>query len=188
MQSIDSTVEVAQTWRPYAPVVVGPAIAAHFVANTSRPEHRRHPHRYHHDGFGRHQHEEGLYADWTASAWLQDLGLDEHFDVSDSQIAIKTPGLYLVYAQVNYANEKEENGFWVVRNGGVNELLCYVSVSSADGATRANTCFTAGVLSLAKGDRLAVRDLAGGRYRVLDHSGRSFVGLVNLSTCKPKSE
>lgn len=94
--------------------------------------------------------------------------------------------------QVNYANDKDENGYWVYRNGH-KELLCVTTGTGSAGAggyslPRANTCFTAAVLHLARGDRVSLRDLAGDRYRVLDHPGRSFIGLVNLSACKLKAE
>lgn len=176
--------DVEQTWRPHTPAVVeGPAIAAHFVGDTAR-----HRGTHHYDDNGRLKHPTGEYADWTASPWVRELGLDHHFKLGQAgaHITVDTPGLYLVYAQVNYANDKDENGFWLYRNQH-KELLCATAGASGQDV-RANTCFTAGVLHLLQGDRLSLKDLAGDRYRVLDHPGRSFVGMVNLSACKLKVE
>ncbi|KAK3927826.1 Protein eiger [Frankliniella fusca] len=184
VRSIDTTVEVEQTWRPYTPVVEGPAIAAHFVADSTR-----HRGTHHYDDNGRLKHPTGEYVDWRASDWVRELGLDQHFRLAEAggHVTVDTPGLYLVYAQVNYANDRDENGFWVYRNAR-KELLCAVTAAVSSASAHANTCFTAGVLLLARGDRVSLRDLAGDRYRVLDHPGRSFIGLVNLSSCKLKQE
>lgn len=51
---------------------------------------------------GRLKHPTGEYADWTASPWVRELGLEHHFKLASTgaHITVDTPGLYLVYAQV----------------------------------------------------------------------------------------
>lgn len=51
------------------------------------------------------KHPTGEYADWRASPWVKELGLDHHFRLAESgnNVVVDTPGLYLVYAQVGSA-------------------------------------------------------------------------------------
>ncbi|KYN02021.1 hypothetical protein ALC62_07173 [Cyphomyrmex costatus] len=71
-----------------------------------------------HTGNGRARHYNGVFRAWQPSEWVADLGMSRHFTLAgDGKLTVHEPGLYLVYAQIHYLDEHDENGFHVLVNG-----------------------------------------------------------------------
>lgn len=71
-----------------------------------------------HTGNGRARHYNGVFRAWQPSEWVADLGMSRHFTLAgDGRLTVHEPGLYLVYAQIHYLDEHDENGFHVLVNG-----------------------------------------------------------------------
>lgn len=71
-----------------------------------------------HTGNGRAKHNEGIFKAWRPSDWVNDLGMGGHFTLSrDGRLTVHEPGLYIVYAQIHYLDEHDENGFHILVNG-----------------------------------------------------------------------
>lgn len=98
-------------------------VAAHFAADSTRFSAEDE-----HVGNGKGRHHQGVFKAWRASDWMSDLGMTRHFALAnDGRLTVQDPGLYLVYAQIHYLDQHDENGFQVL----VNEqpiLQCMVRV------------------------------------------------------------
>jgi eiger protein len=51
-------------------------------------------------GNGRLRHPDGKFTDWTASRWMQQLGMNRFFQLQDGIVTVRDSGIYYVYAQV----------------------------------------------------------------------------------------
>lgn len=70
-----------------------------------------------HSGNGRARHSSGVFKAWRASDWVVDLGMDRFFSLgNDGKLTVHESGLYLVYAQIHYLDEHDENGFHLLVN------------------------------------------------------------------------
>lgn len=71
-----------------------------------------------HTGNGRARHFNGVFRAWQPSNWVVDLGMNRYFTLAnDGKLTVHEPGLYLVYAQIHYLDEHDENGFHLLVNG-----------------------------------------------------------------------
>lgn len=89
-----------------------PIYAIHYSADstlfTSEDEHE-------HNGKARHH--EGIFKAWRATDWAIDFGMNKVFSLAnDGRLTVRDEGLYLVYAQIHYLDEHDENGFHVLVN------------------------------------------------------------------------
>lgn len=71
-----------------------------------------------HTGNGRARHSSNIFRAWRPSDWVADLGMNRHFTLAtDGKLTVHESGLYLVYAQIHYLDEHDENGFHLLANG-----------------------------------------------------------------------
>lgn len=88
-------------------------LAAHFVADSSLFNEEDE-----HTGNGRARHNEGIFKAWRASDWMEDFAMNRHFLLNrDGKLTVYEAGLYLIYAQIHYLDEHDENGFHLLVNG-----------------------------------------------------------------------
>lgn len=71
------------------------------------------------------------------------------------------------------------NAFQILVNGN-SQFLCTVMTHTNYAVSKANTCYTGGVVYLEEEDRVSVRDLEPGRKSVV-RPAHTFFGLVQLS-------
>lgn len=81
-----------------------------------------------HTGNGRIRHAGKVFTSWKANDWVNDLGMNDHFNLSkNGSVVVYKSGLYLAYAQIHYKDEHDEVGFHLLVN---NEpiLQCVVRI------------------------------------------------------------
>jgi len=127
--------------------------------------------------------ETGFHNSWRLSPWSKKMHGAKLFmiDEENGQIEIPEDGLYLVYAQIEYMDVSETNGFEVDLDSEA-ILSCVVTTSGSDDEKKHNTCYTSGAVFLQRGALLNVRDKESGRYSLL-HSKGSFFGIAKISSC-----
>merc|ERR1719464_351558 len=128
--------------------------------------------------------ETGVHNSWRLSPWSKKLHGAGLFiaDEEEGQIEIPEAGLYLVYAQIEYMDVSETNGFEVDLDSEA-VLSCVVTTSGSDDQVKKhNTCFTSATIFLQRGALLNVRDKEAGRYSLL-HSKGTFFGITKISSC-----
>jgi len=128
--------------------------------------------------------ETGVHNSWRLSPWSKKLHGAGLFiaDEEEGQIEVPEAGLYLVYAQIEYMDVSETNGFEVDLDSEA-VLSCVVTTSGTDDSEKKhNTCFTSATLFLQRGALLNVRDKEAGRYSLL-HSKGTFFGITKISSC-----
>lgn len=70
-----------------------------------------------HTGNGRARHSNGIFKAWQPSDWVAEFDMNRYFTLSnDGKLTVHEPGLYLVYAQIHYLDEHDENGFRLLVN------------------------------------------------------------------------
>ena len=62
----------------------------------------------------------------------------------DGALRVSSPGLYFIYAQINYLDTNDVNAFQIVVNDSA-WLLCTTMTHTPGPVTKANTCYTGGV-------------------------------------------
>jgi len=123
--------------------------------------------------------DDGLFRHWEMSRWAKRMRLEQNFALDDGNVKVKQPGVYFIYGQVNYLDENDVNAFQILVNGN-SHFLCTVMTHTNYAISKANTCYTGGVVYLEEGDRVSVRDLEPGRKSVI-RPAHTFFGLVQLS-------
>ncbi|XP_024871103.1 uncharacterized protein LOC112454116 isoform X1 [Temnothorax curvispinosus] len=130
-----------------------------------------------HTGNGRARHYNGIFRAWQPSEWVADLGMSRHFTLAgDGKLTVHEPGLYLVYAQIHYLDEHDENGFHMLVNG---KPILQCMVYSPGMGHKSRSCFSAQVTVLQAGDHLILKDIGSARYTLFQHD-KSFFGLVKI--------
>ncbi|XP_015587440.1 uncharacterized protein LOC107264080 [Cephus cinctus] len=157
-----------------------PVYAAHYGADStlfsSEDEHT---------GNGRVRHGSGVFKAWQSSNWVNDLGMTKHFSLgSDGYLTVHEAGLYLVYGQIHYLDEHDENGFHMLVNG-VPVLQCMVYSPGVGHKSR--SCFSAQVTYLQANDRLVIKEVGPARYTLFQRD-KSFFGLVKLGEMRPQQK
>ncbi|KAJ4425782.1 hypothetical protein ANN_27407 [Periplaneta americana] len=179
-------------------------LAAHYHGNATH----RSLEDPHYDGNGRLRHPDGKFTDWTASSWMQNLGMGQFFHLRDGVVTVRGSGIYYVYAQwcpllgsftvvtwfneccvpqIYYVDEHDVNGFRVYLNDNA-MLHCTTMTVNAPAQHRrakSNTCHTGAALYLAPGDKISVRDVDGLRYSLFEPA-KSFFGLVKMGDARFK--
>ncbi|XP_012225181.1 uncharacterized protein [Linepithema humile] len=134
-----------------------------------------------HTGNGRARHNNGIFKAWQPSNWVADLGMNNHFTLAaDGKLTVREPGLYLVYAQIHYLDQHDENGFHILVNG---SPILQCMVYSPGVGHKSRSCFSAQVTLLHADDHLVLKDVASARYTLFQRD-KSFFGLVKLGELK----
>ncbi|KAK9723128.1 TNF(tumor Necrosis Factor) family [Popillia japonica] len=149
-----------------------PAIHMYGEVTSSNPNYENHI------GNGRMHHYNSHFKNWTKENWVQNLGMDDYFELSDGYLKFLDSGLYYIYAQIYYIDEHDTNGFGIYKN---NELIlqCTTTSHSNHRVTKPNTCYTGGVIAFSNGDVLKVHDIDESRYSIFQ-KGKSFFGAIKL--------
>ncbi|XP_063976580.1 protein eiger isoform X2 [Diachasmimorpha longicaudata] len=130
-----------------------------------------------HTGNGRARHNEGVFKAWRGSNWMDDLGMNRYFSLArDGKLTVHEAGLYLVYAQIHYLDEHDENGFHLLVNG---QPILQCMVYSPGNGHKSRSCFSAQVTYLLSGDRVVLKEVGPARY-TLFQADKSFFGLAKL--------
>ncbi|XP_020279987.1 protein eiger isoform X2 [Pseudomyrmex gracilis] len=130
-----------------------------------------------HVGNGKARHNNGIFKAWQPSDWVADLGMNRHFTLAtDGKLTVHEPGLYLVYAQIHYLDDHDENGFRLLVNG---RSIMQCMVYSPGTGHKSRSCFSAQVTVLQTGDHLILKDIGTARYTLFQHD-KSFFGLTKL--------
>lgn len=138
-----------------------------------------------HTGNGRARHSSGVFKAWRPSNWVTDLGMNRYFTLaSDGKLTVHEPGLYLVYAQIHYLDEHDENGFHVLVNG---RPILQCMIYSHGSGHKSRSCFSAQVTLLQAGDRLMLKDVGSARYTLFQYD-KSFFGLVKLGELRQQQK
>jgi len=126
----------------------------------------------------------GSHNSWRLSQWSKRLHGATLFTMDEEAgtIEIPTDGLYLVYAQIEYLDVHDTNGFEINVDDEAT-MSCVTSTLGQDEETKKhNTCHTSGVLFLQRGSLLNIKDKEVGRYSLL-HSKGTFFGVAKISSC-----
>lgn len=131
------------------------------------------------DGAGRLRVADGVYRNWTPSRWARRLKMDKRMRLKDGRLTIGSPGVYFIYAQINYLDTHDVNAFQVLVNDSP-FLLCTTMTHTVHQTTKANTCYTGGTKFLEQGDTITIKNLEDNRFSVMLPS-HSFFGVAQLS-------
>lgn len=154
--------------------------AIHYVGEVGGPRHRTPDNRVY-EGEGLQLNEDGVFRQWSAARWALRMRANQNFPLdNDGKVQVKQAGVYYIYAQVNYLDEHDVNAFQVYVNDSP-YLLCTVMTHTRHPTTKANTCFTGGVVFLEAQDEIYVRDLEPKRNSII-RPAHTFFGLVQLSS------
>jgi len=160
-----------------------PVVAAHYDGDTSNYKLGH----THYQGNGRLRHPDGKFTDWTATSWMQQLGMNRFFQLNDGIVTVRDGGIYHIYAQIYYVDEHDVNGFRVYLNDRPVLHCTTMTVHSSDEQKRAksNTCYTSAAVYIAPDDKISVRDVDGLRYSLFEPA-KSFFGLIKLGDARIK--
>ncbi|XP_043237400.1 uncharacterized protein LOC122389423 [Amphibalanus amphitrite] len=150
--------------------------AAHLEGHTTEYA-LGHPH-YNGNGILRNAQPDSRFADWRFAPWVYTLGYSNDFTLHGGEITVKRPGVYYLYAQINYLDPGDINGFELLVSG--RSFAKCLTMESTNHRQKVNTCHTSGVTYLDVGDSISVRDIERMRISML-LPDRSFFGLVRLA-------
>ncbi|XP_046383895.1 uncharacterized protein LOC124154301 isoform X2 [Ischnura elegans] len=150
------------------------SLALHFDGNTSKYSlgHR------HFEGNGLLRHPDGIFRDWKMKEWGNHLSRQHRLQENEGTLTIRESGIYFVYAQVYYYDTHDVNGFQVIVNE--SPVLQCTTMTHGAGHTKANTCFTGGMVELHTGDTLLIKDIEALRYSIFQPE-KSFFGLFRVA-------
>jgi len=131
------------------------------------------------EGAGRVRVADSVFRHWTPSRWAKRMKMDKRLTLKDGRITVGSPGIYFVYAQINYLDDHDVNAFQIVVNDSP-FLLCTTMTHTPHPTTKANTCYTGGVKYLEQGDTIFIKNLEDNRFSVMLPS-HSFFGLAQMS-------
>lgn len=131
------------------------------------------------EGAGRVRVADSIFRNWTPSRWAKRMKMDKRLTLKNGRITVGSPGIYFVYAQINFLDDHDVNAFQIIVNDSP-FLLCTTMTSTPHPTTKANTCYTGGVKFLEQGDTIFIKNLEENRFSVMLPS-HSFFGLAQLS-------
>merc|ERR1712209_266780 len=94
------------------------------------------------------------------------LHMDRRITLRDGVLTVSSPGIYFIYAQINYLDNHEVNAYQILVNDSP-WLMCTTMTHTPDPTTKANTCYTGGVRFLEQGDKLKVKNTDNNRFAVM---------------------
>ncbi|XP_075211081.1 uncharacterized protein LOC142318382 [Lycorma delicatula] len=149
---------------------------AQFVPDEShcRHDHIRHDHC---KGNNRRYHPGKHLKDWE----LQ-MGTKSSFEMKDGILTVKNnPGLYFIYAQVFFYDERDVCGFYVLKN---NDIIFQCKITSihenSGNVHKRNSCYSGSLVHLKTGDQLKVLETEENRITDFEKS-KSFFGLFKVA-------
>jgi len=128
---------------------------------------------------GRIQLSDGVFRDWSVSRWAKRMHMNRKIKLDQGILTVGSPGIYFIYAQINYLDDHDVNAFQIMVNKSP-WLMCTTMTHTPRATTKANTCYTGGVRYLEQGDNLMIKNTDTNRFAVMLPS-HSFFGLVQLS-------
>ncbi|KAL0268725.1 UNVERIFIED_CONTAM: hypothetical protein PYX00_010551 [Menopon gallinae] len=152
-------------------------IMVHYAADTSRYSRERDAHYF---GNGRMQMKTSVYKDWKPAHWTQGMEISKYFLLNQGKVTVSVTGIYLIYAQVQYTNVQEVNGYAVMCNKQMIVQCITTSVHPDKDEVKSNTCDTSTTILLHANDKISIQDLHHGRHVVLTPE-KSYFGLILLS-------
>ncbi|XP_043228422.1 protein eiger-like isoform X4 [Amphibalanus amphitrite] len=163
--------------KPHQQQAATGCVAAHFEGHVSQLS--RKTSSYGGNGRLRNANPDGMFANWRPADWMEEQRCDESFQLYGGQVTVTTPGLYYLYAQINYLEDNDINAFEIQVNA--RSVAKCIAMEASDLEEKINTCHTGAVTYLGPGDAVSIRDLEPNRYSILLWD-RSFFGLVRLSS------
>jgi len=136
-------------------------VAGHFVADVSNFTSSDNP---------RLRNSNGIFQIWRPATWMASGQQNFLLDSKDGVVTVQKGGLFHIYAQIHYHDE-QQNSFIVDVNGAP-LLQCTTQNGS-------NSCFTAGLHELKKGDRIVIKNVGVDRFSIYKPE-KSFFGLVKV--------
>ncbi|CAL4091270.1 unnamed protein product [Meganyctiphanes norvegica] len=122
-----------------------------------------------------------IHKGWSSSPWMDKLGLNRKYQLSQGTVTVKEPGLYYIYAQVLYENSRFGTGFQIVVDG-IPVLQCTLAPSQP-----ANSCHTSGATYLPRNAQVLIQDLENYTTPVVREEN-SFFGLIKLLDAPESAE
>uniref|UniRef100_A0A1B6E0S1 THD domain-containing protein n=1 Tax=Clastoptera arizonana TaxID=38151 RepID=A0A1B6E0S1_9HEMI len=154
-------------------------IASHYGGDAKKYRYGQHKHYKGNDVM---YHPSGQFKDWAAASWVENLKMNTFFRLNDGIVTVQKSGLYLIYAQILYAEVKDFSGFQLYHNESL-VAQCMITAPSFNGTLKRNTCFTSILLPLQPFDTLMLKEIEGTRYTIF-HPTKSFFGLVKLTNLR----
>lgn len=103
-----------------------PVVAAHYGADKGKLSKAD----AEHAANGRVRHLESVFKAWSPSDWVQGLTMNQHLEMKENgSLVVHQNGLYLVYAQIHYMDDRKEAGFHLEVN---NRPILQCTVSELD--------------------------------------------------------
>jgi len=123
-----------------------------------------------------------MHSHWKLSRWSRRLHADRSFPLHRGKVRVNRPGLYLIYAQVSYADQHLEQGYEVMLNN-VPMLECTKTRGVGHKAKKLHdiSCYTGAVHYIEQGDQIYIRDNHDNR-KTIRKPEKSFFGLVKLTS------
>merc|ERR1719228_137273 len=131
------------------------------------------------EGAGRVRVADSIFRNWTPSRWARRMKMEKRLTLKDGRITVGSPGIYFIYAQINFLDNHDVNAFQVIVNDSP-FLLCTTMTHTPHPTTKANTCYTGAVKFLEQGDTIVIKNLEENRFSVMLPS-HSFFGVAQLS-------
>ena len=78
---------------------------------------------------------DGVYRDWTVSRWARRLHMDRRITLRDGVLTVSSPGIYFIYAQINYLDNHEVNAYQILVNDSP-WLMCTTMTHTPDPTTK----------------------------------------------------
>ncbi|XP_034193333.2 TNF superfamily member 12 eiger isoform X2 [Osmia lignaria lignaria] len=131
-----------------------------------------------HTGNGRVRHADQTFTSWKANDWVNDLGMNNHFNLSkNGSVVVYKSGLYLAYAQIVYKDQHDQVGFHLLVNN--QPILQCLIDNSGTSHIHSQSCFSAQVTRLNRDDVVQLKEISSPKF-VLFNKENSFFGLVKL--------
>ncbi|XP_076243116.1 TNF superfamily member 12 eiger [Calliopsis andreniformis] len=154
-------------------------IAAHYGADKGKLSKKD----AEHFGNGRVRHFDTVFKAWSPSDWVDNLKMNQHFEMKENgSLVVHQDGMYLVYAQIYYIDDRNEAGFHLKVN---NQAILQCSVVNHHARTGTQSCFSAQVTFLNKNDILVLQEASDSSRFALLEAEKTFLGLVKLGE-KPR--
>merc|ERR1719315_754335 len=131
------------------------------------------------EGAGRVRVADSIFRNWTPSRWARRMKMDKRLTLKDGRITVGSPGVYFIYALINFLDIHDVNAFQIIVNDSP-FLFCTTMTHTTQPTTKANTCYTGAVKFLERGDTVFIKNLEENRFSVMLPS-HSFFGLAQLS-------
>jgi len=121
---------------------------------------------------------DAMFSEWQPADWMQEQRCGADFQLSGGLVRVRQAGQYYLYAQINYLEASDINGFEIQVNK--KSLIKCLTMEASNREEKTNTCYTGAATYLNADDTISIRDLEPDRHSIL-LPDRSFFGLLRLS-------